>query len=95
MLPTDLPETMPEFLARFGTDPACRDYLFQRRWPDGFHARTADIIAAISSPARSMSASAHAAAPKSPFSPGRYSSRPRPGSRNGFWGPVPALVGNR
>lgn len=33
---TDWPTTMPEFLARFGTDLACRDYLFQRRWPDGF-----------------------------------------------------------
>ena len=37
MLPTDLPETMPEFLARFGTDVACRDHLFTLRWPDGFH----------------------------------------------------------
>ena len=36
MLPPDLPATMPDFLARFGTDLACRDYLFQRRWPDGF-----------------------------------------------------------
>lgn len=25
---TDWPTTMPEFLARFGTDLACRDYLF-------------------------------------------------------------------
>ena len=39
MHPTDLPATMPEFLARFGTDLACRDYLFQRRWPDGFRCK--------------------------------------------------------
>ena len=36
MLPTDLPESMPEFLARFGPDEACRDHLFALRWPDGF-----------------------------------------------------------
>ena len=36
MLPTELPETLPEFLARFGTDEACRDHLFAQRWPKGF-----------------------------------------------------------
>ena len=36
MLPTDLPERLPEFLARFGTDEACRDHLFAQRWPQGF-----------------------------------------------------------
>ena len=36
MLPTDLPNDLPGFVARFGTDDACRDYLFARRWPDGF-----------------------------------------------------------
>jgi transposase-like protein len=36
MLPDDLPEHMPSFLARFGTDEQCREYLFKVRWPDGF-----------------------------------------------------------
>ena len=36
MLPDDLPEDMPWFLARFGTDEQCREYLFKARWPDGF-----------------------------------------------------------
>lgn len=36
MMPTELPGTMPEFLARFGTDAGCRDYLFRQRWPEGF-----------------------------------------------------------
>src|SRR3954471_16291765 len=36
MLPDDLPEDMPSFVARFGTDEQCREYLFQARWPDGF-----------------------------------------------------------
>ena len=36
MLPPDLPAVEPEFLARFGTDEACRDYLFRLRWPTGF-----------------------------------------------------------
>jgi transposase-like protein len=36
MLPDDLPEDMPSFLARFGTDEQCREYLFKVRWPDGF-----------------------------------------------------------
>src|SRR4051812_32156031 len=36
MLPDDLPEDMPSFLARFGSDGQCREYLFEARWPDGF-----------------------------------------------------------
>ena len=36
MLPSDLPNDLPSFVARFGSDDACRDYLFARRWPDGF-----------------------------------------------------------
>src|SRR3954467_2719319 len=36
MLPDDLPEDMPSFLAWFGTDEQCREYLFQARWPEGF-----------------------------------------------------------
>src|SRR4051794_37572996 len=36
MLPDDLPEDMPSFLARFGTDEQCREYLFKARWPGGF-----------------------------------------------------------
>jgi len=34
-----LPTNLPEFLARFGTEEACRDYLFSLRWPDGFRCR--------------------------------------------------------
>src|SRR4051812_16719349 len=36
MLPDDLPEDMPSFLARFGTDGQCREYLLMARWPEGF-----------------------------------------------------------
>jgi transposase-like protein len=36
MLPRDLPADLPSFLARFGTDGQCREYLFRARWPDGF-----------------------------------------------------------
>jgi transposase-like protein len=36
MLPTDLPQDLPSFLERFGTDEQCRAYLFQARWPQGF-----------------------------------------------------------
>src|SRR4051812_8853052 len=36
MLPDDLPEDMPSFVARFGSDEQCREYLFKARWPDGF-----------------------------------------------------------
>src|SRR4029453_17725216 len=36
MLPTDLPQDLPSFLARFGTDEQCRAYLVEARWPEGF-----------------------------------------------------------
>jgi transposase-like protein len=36
MLPSDLPDDLPSFLERFGTDEQCRTYLFQARWPEGF-----------------------------------------------------------
>ena len=36
MLPTDLPQDLPSFLERFGSDEQCRAYLFQARWPEGF-----------------------------------------------------------
>src|SRR5215212_2651819 len=36
MLPDDLPEDMPSFLARFCTDEQCREYLSEARWPEGF-----------------------------------------------------------
>ncbi|MBL8592530.1 MAG: IS1595 family transposase [Devosia sp.] len=39
MLPDDLPHDLPTFIARFGTDEACRDYLFHQRWPGGFRCR--------------------------------------------------------
>jgi transposase-like protein len=39
MLPDDLPQDLPTFIARFGTDAQCRDYLFRRRWPEGFRCR--------------------------------------------------------
>jgi len=32
----DYPETLMEFERRFANDDACRDYLFARRWPEGF-----------------------------------------------------------
>jgi transposase-like protein len=32
----DYPRNVTEFDARFGTEEACREYLFQLRWPDGF-----------------------------------------------------------
>lgn len=33
----DYPKTLLEFEARFSTEEDCRDYLYQLRWPDGFH----------------------------------------------------------
>jgi Transposase zinc-ribbon domain len=36
MIPDDLPKDLPTFMARFGSDEKCRDYLFKARWPDGF-----------------------------------------------------------
>ncbi len=35
MIPDDLPRDLPTFIARFGTDEQCRDYLFKARWPEG------------------------------------------------------------
>ena len=32
----DFPLTILEFQRRFGTEEACREYLFASRWPDGF-----------------------------------------------------------
>lgn len=32
----DYPRTQLEFEDRFGTEEACRDYLFRLRWPEGF-----------------------------------------------------------
>jgi transposase-like protein len=32
----DYPRTLLELERRFGTDPDCRQYLFQLRWPEGF-----------------------------------------------------------
>jgi transposase-like protein len=32
----DYPRTIGELEARFGTEQACRDYLFALRWPEGF-----------------------------------------------------------
>lgn len=32
----DYPQDLAEFEARFSTERACRGYLFQLRWPDGF-----------------------------------------------------------
>jgi len=42
MLPADLPEDLPTFLARFGTDSACREHLFRTRWPNGFRCAGCD-----------------------------------------------------
>ena len=33
---TGLPTDLPSFLARFGSDAQCRDYLVRARWPEGF-----------------------------------------------------------
>jgi hypothetical protein len=32
----DLPNDLPSFLTRFGSDAQCRDYVFRARWPAGF-----------------------------------------------------------
>lgn len=32
----DYPRTQAEFERRFGSEQACREYLFELRWPDGF-----------------------------------------------------------
>lgn len=39
MLPEDLPQDLPTFIERFGTDERCHAYLLQKRWPDGFCCR--------------------------------------------------------
>jgi hypothetical protein len=39
MLPEDLPPDLPSFVAHFGSDEQCHDYLFRQRWPDGFACR--------------------------------------------------------
>jgi transposase-like protein len=36
MITDDLPEDLPTFMAQFGSDRQCRDYLFKARWPEGF-----------------------------------------------------------
>ena len=35
----DYPRNLSEFDSRFGTEEACREYLFQLRWPEGFRCR--------------------------------------------------------
>ena len=32
----DYPQNLTEFESRFSSEEACREYLFRRRWPDGF-----------------------------------------------------------
>jgi transposase-like protein len=39
MLADDLPRDLPTFIARFGSEEQCRDYLFAQRWPEGFRCR--------------------------------------------------------
>ena len=36
MFGDDFPVTLPEFEKRFGTEKACREYLYKLKWPDGF-----------------------------------------------------------
>ena len=36
------PRTLADFEARFGTEEACRDYLFRLRWPEGFRCPRCD-----------------------------------------------------
>lgn len=36
MILDDFPETLAEFMDKFGSNEACREYLIQQRWPDGF-----------------------------------------------------------
>lgn len=36
MIFEDFPATIAEFMERFGTEDACRDYLTKQRWPNGF-----------------------------------------------------------
>jgi transposase-like protein len=39
MLADDLPQDLPTFIARFGTDEQCHAYLVHKRWPEGFCCR--------------------------------------------------------
>ncbi len=52
MLPDDLPEDMPSFVARFGTDEQCREYLFKARWPDGF--RCSEPVREVAEPVQQV-----------------------------------------
>jgi transposase-like protein len=36
MLEANFPQSLPEFLAAFGTEDQCRDYFIRQKWPDGF-----------------------------------------------------------
>jgi transposase-like protein len=36
MVERNFPKTMPAFLARFGTEEACAEYLVRQKWPEGF-----------------------------------------------------------
>ena len=38
----DYPKTLLEFEKRFSTEEACRDYLYQLRWPEGFRCPRCD-----------------------------------------------------
>src|SRR3972149_2981949 len=38
----DYPANLMDFEARFATEKACREYLFQLRWPDGFRCPRCD-----------------------------------------------------
>ena len=48
----DYPRTLAEFEARFATDAACRAYLVQLRWPDGF--RCPRCVGATAWPVRAV-----------------------------------------
>ena len=38
----DYPRNLKELEERFATDQACREYLFELRWPDGFRCPRCD-----------------------------------------------------
>jgi transposase-like protein len=48
MVPDELPQDLPSFLARFGTDAHCRAYLTRTRWPEGFRCAGCGHAAAYS-----------------------------------------------
>src|ERR1700682_1345780 len=48
----DYPRNLSELEARFSSEAACREYLFQLRWPDGF--RCPRCVGAKSCPLRSV-----------------------------------------